>query len=119
MQDFDQAVCVAAVQTERCCELNTLRFATRKRRGQTVQGQIFQPNFIQESKALPDFLEQLFGYCRLLGSQRQSFKELGCLLHRHTAYLANVLALDLDLACLPPQARTRTGGAQRISTVSA
>ena len=76
-QDFDQPVRVARMQAdrrliehveradqmraERSRQLDALRFAAGKRRGQPVKRQIIEAYFIEEAQALPNFFQDFVG----------------------------------------------------------
>ena len=46
-------------------------------------------------------------------------EEASCLFDRHTAHLADVLAIDLYLASFRAQASSAASGAQRVSAIAA
>ncbi len=77
LQNVDQAGGIAAVQpdgrlvehverphqarAERGCQLNALRFASGKRRGEAVKRQVFQSDFVQKAQAVANLLQQFAG----------------------------------------------------------
>ena len=83
VQNLDKPVRIAAVQAngglvkhvqradqtraERSRQLNALRFAARKRRGETVERQILQANFVKETQPFPKFDQQPVGNGGLFG----------------------------------------------------
>src|SRR5579864_6759536 len=91
-QDADQAVRVARVQpdgrlienikrpdqvrSQRCRQLDALRLAAGKRRGEPIERQILETDLIEETQALPNLFEYFLGDGRLLGAQFQIVHEL-------------------------------------------
>src|SRR5580658_2656083 len=135
MQNLDKPVCIAAVQPDgrlvqhiqrahqtrpkRSSKLNALRFAARQGRSKPVKRQIFKSDFVKKAQALPKFDKQLFGNRSLLSRKLKLTEEARGLFDRHTAHLADILAIDFDLARFRPQPSPRTSRAQRVPAIAA
>ncbi len=86
-QDADQTMRVARVQAdrrliqnierayqmraERCCQLDALRLAAREGRGESIERQIIQTDFVKKSQTLPNLFENFLGDRCLLRAQFQ------------------------------------------------
>ena len=93
MQDANQARGVAAMQADRGFiqhvqrahqpraqrggKLNALRFAAGKRRRQTIERQVIEPDIVEEFQALADLDEDLVGDGGFFRSEFQRVEELG------------------------------------------
>ena len=136
VQDLDQAVGVAAVQADRRLvqnvkrahqpraqrrgQLNALRFAAGKRRGQAIEREVFQADIVQKPQASTESLQQLVGDGRFLRAQVAAIgKKSRSLPPRSCADLADVLAVDLDLLSFGTQTRATAVGARRIAAITA
>src|SRR5690242_13836976 len=135
LQDADQAVRVPRVKTngglvehiERADQvrsqsrgkLDSLRLTARERRGQTVEGQVFQPDLVQKIHPRTDFFKHPFRNFALLLAEVQVVKEITRLLDGQSAHLDYVFPLDRNAQGFPPEAAAvalRTFGVATVAT---
>ena len=86
---------------------------------ETVERQILEADFVEETQAFLKFNQKLFRDGSLLGRERQLSEEACRLFDRHAADLANILAIDLYLPRFHAQAGAVASGAQRVSAIAA
>src|SRR2546426_890943 len=135
LQDVNQAVGVARMQpdgrliehverphqmrAERSGQLNALRLAARKRRGQPVPRQVLQPYGIEKAQALLDFLQNFFSDPGLLVIQPQPVADSARPGHGHRAGLSDRLALNPHRARFFAQAAAATFRAGGVAAIAA
>ncbi len=135
LEDLDQAARVARVQADgrlvedverahqaraqRRGELNPLRFAAGKRRGQPVQREVVEPHFVEKAQPLLNFFQDLFGDHRFGGAQLQAVEKRPRFLHRHPADFCDRAPSDLHGAGLGAQARAMAVGTSGVAAIAA
>src|SRR3954447_18615403 len=127
MKYFDQAIGIATMQadrwlienvqrsnqtrSQRCCELNPLRFATGEGGRQAVEGEVFEPDFVEETQPVLQFFEQFVRDVAFLAAELQFREEVPSFFHRHRGHLANIFSANLYLAGFQAQTCAATGAA--------
>ena len=134
-QDVDQPLVVARVQadgglvehiqradqrgTERGREVDALRLAAGKRRGQPIEGQIFESHVAQKRQPPPDLLEDLLGDRRFLLGELQRGEEALRLLNGERRHPIDRLPGDAHVARFAPEARAAAVRTREIAPVPA
>ena len=99
--------------------MNALGFSPGERRGQAVEGEIFQSHLVQELQPVPNFHEDLTGDFLLVSAQFETAEKFRGFLDGEAHDIADILAGNLDVPRFAAQARAVALGAEGISTVAA
>src|SRR6266851_6317661 len=134
-QDIDEALRVAWMQTDgrfiqniersdevrpqRRRQLNALRFAAGKRRGQAIKRKVIEAHFIEKLQPGSHFLQNLLGDLELRFRELQSSEKIPRLFYREFAKIGDRSSGNAHRAGFGTQARSATLRASGVAPVTA
>src|SRR5262249_53990358 len=111
--------CSNQTRTQRCRQLDPLRFAAGECRSQAVEREVFQTDIIQKLQTFADLLQHLSRDLFFLARELEIAEERGRLFHGHGRSFADILTFKFYLKCIGTQASAAAVRTSRVAAIAA